>query len=172
MRVWEVSQHADGPVLRGHTSYVYPVALSPDGRWIASGSWDNTVRLWDAMTGESCAILPHPGSVRALAFGPDSSWLVSGCYLDESLWIWKVATAQLEKKFKGPGSIFVQALAVSPDGARIAAADRTEARGSSKPRPASKSTPFGWPQASARKSRWPTVQTDDFWRVPVKSARK
>ena len=123
VRLWEVSQHADGPVLRGHTSYVYPVALSPDGRWIASGSWDNTVRLWDAMTGESCAILPHPGSVRALAFGPDSSWLVSGCHLDRSLWIWKVATAQLEKKFKGPGSNFVQALAVSSDGARIAAAD-------------------------------------------------
>ena len=42
-------------------------------------------RLWDAVTGESCAILPHPGSVRALAFSPDSSWLVSGCDLDESL---------------------------------------------------------------------------------------
>ena len=123
VRLWEVSHHADGPVLRGHTSYVYPVALSPDGRWIASGSWDNTVRLWDAATGESCAILPHPGSVRALAFGPDSSWLVSGCHLDEALHIWNVATAQLEKKFKGPGNNFVQALAVSSDGARIAAAD-------------------------------------------------
>src|SRR5262249_43019039 len=31
------------PVLRDHTSYVYPVAYSPDGRWIASGSWDHTV---------------------------------------------------------------------------------------------------------------------------------
>ena len=97
-------RQAGTSVLRGHTSYIYPVAYSPDGRWIASGSWDNTVRLWDAVTGESCAILPHPGSVRALAFGPDSSWLVSGCHLDESLQIWNVATAQLQKKFKGPGS--------------------------------------------------------------------
>ena len=122
-RLWDVGRQAGTSVLRKHTSYIYPVAYSPDGRWIASGSWDNTVRLWDAVTGESRAVLPHAGSVRALAFGPDSSWLVSGCHLDESLHIWNVATAQLLKKFKGPGSVVVQAIAVSPDGARIAAAD-------------------------------------------------
>jgi eukaryotic-like serine/threonine-protein kinase len=58
-----------------------------------------------------------------LAFGPDSSWLVSGCYADESLRIWNVATAQFEKKFRVPGSFVFQAMAVSPDGARIAVAD-------------------------------------------------
>jgi tricorn protease-like protein len=79
--------------------------------------------LWDALTGESCAVLPHPTIVRALAFSPDGSWLVSGCYLDESLHIWNVATARLEKKLKGPGRVAIQAIAVSPDGARIAAAD-------------------------------------------------
>ncbi len=54
----------------GHTSYVYPVAYSPDGRRIASGGWDNAVRLWDAATGEECATLPHPGIVTALGRRP------------------------------------------------------------------------------------------------------
>jgi WD40 repeat protein len=42
------------------------VAYSPDGRWIASGGWDGTLRLWDAATGEQCAALPHPGIVPGL----------------------------------------------------------------------------------------------------------
>src|SRR5262249_12599308 len=123
VRIWDVGLQAGTSVLRGHTSYIYPVAYSPDGQWIASGSWDKTGRLWDAVTGESCAELPHPEFVLDLAFSPDSSWLVSGCPGDESLRIWNVATARLEHKFKGPGRVAIQAIAVSPDGVHIAAGD-------------------------------------------------
>jgi WD40 repeat protein len=121
VRIWEVGLPAGTSVLRDHTSYIYPVAYSPDGQWIASGSWDNTVCVWDAVTGESCVKLEHPGAVRALAFGPDGSWLVSTCDLDESLHIWNVATGRLENKFKGLDRVPIRAVAVSSDGARIAA---------------------------------------------------
>src|SRR5439155_6100528 len=90
VRLWEAAPDASLPVLRGHTSYVYPAAFSPDGQWIASGSWDGTARLWNAATGEQCAVLPHSGIVRAMAFGPQGRWLVTGTEQDDRLLIWDV----------------------------------------------------------------------------------
>src|SRR5262249_3493493 len=87
VRVWGGDPRATLPVLRGHTRTIYPVAVSPDSRWIASGSWDTKVHLWDAATGELCGTLPHLGIVWTLTFGPDGSWLVSGTN-DDRVRIW------------------------------------------------------------------------------------
>jgi WD40 repeat protein len=78
------------------------------------------VRLWDARTGEPCAILPHPSFVWGLAFGPDGKWLVTGCHLDEKLRIWDVATARVRKEIAFPVRD-IHSLTVSPDGTRVAA---------------------------------------------------
>lgn len=76
-RIWN-SEASPTTELRGHTSYVYPVAISPNGELIASGSWDNTVRVWNANTGETVAVLPnHSGYVCAVAFDPTGRRLLS-----------------------------------------------------------------------------------------------
>jgi WD40 repeat protein/serine/threonine protein kinase len=119
VRLWEVDPRATLPVLRGHKRAIYPVALSPDGRWIASGDADGEVRLWDAVTGELCAALPHPSIVQALAWSPDGTWLVTNNVASGGLLIWDAATARVRKEIIAPDS-GVYFVTVSPDGRRVA----------------------------------------------------
>jgi WD40 repeat protein/serine/threonine protein kinase len=77
---WDAKTYNDRPlhILKGHTRYVFKVAFSPDGRYLASGSWDATVKIWDVNTGQELQTLRgHAGSIYGLAFSPDGRRLAT-----------------------------------------------------------------------------------------------
>jgi hypothetical protein len=69
VRVWDAQNGAKLAVLRGHEFWVKSVCYSPDGRRIVSGSWDGSMRVWDAHSGECLEVIQGSGDVRAIAAG-------------------------------------------------------------------------------------------------------
>lgn len=82
-------------ILRGHTGSVNSVAFNPDGTQIVSASVDNTLRTWDAISGQALHVLRgHRGLVRSAVFSQDGTQIVSASD-DSTLRIWDATEGQL-----------------------------------------------------------------------------
>jgi len=102
-----------------HSGTIDSVAYSPDGKYIASGSSDKTIKIWEAETGRLLRTSTgHADNICSLGYSPDGAYLASGSY-DKTIRIWEVETGNCIKTLTGHVYV-VGSVTYSPDGAYLA----------------------------------------------------
>jgi serine/threonine protein kinase/predicted amidohydrolase len=141
IKIWEVATGKELRTLTGHSDSVWSVVLrtltgysswarsvvySPDGRYLASGNGDKTIKIWEVATGKELRTLAgHSNVVSSVVYSPDGRYLASGSG-DNTIKIWEVATGKKLRTFTGHSN-WVWSVVYSPDGRYLASGsgDRT-----------------------------------------------
>jgi WD40 repeat protein len=90
LRLWDLERDRCLRVLSGHTEPVDGVAISADGRYALSGSWDTAVRVWDLTAGVCLRTLEgHTDGVSSVGFSADDAFAVSAGW-DETVRVWQL----------------------------------------------------------------------------------
>lgn len=119
IRVWRVSDGSLVQTLDGHTADIRAVALSPDGRILASGARDRTLKIWRITDGEILCSQKHEGDVLDVAFSPDGA-LVASAAADRTARLYATGDCRLLHLLEG-ASHWVTDVVFSLDGQSLVA---------------------------------------------------
>jgi WD40 repeat protein len=97
-----------------HDNTVHAVAFSSDSKYIVSGSYDSTARVWEAASGKEVARMTHDDAVFSVAFSPDGKYIVSGSG-DNTARVWEATSGKEVVRMTYDDSA-VFSVAFSPDG--------------------------------------------------------
>jgi len=118
-KMWNLEIGTEIRTLKGHDNYVNSVSFSPDGKTLASGSYDKTIKLWNLETGKEIrTIKGHDNSVMSVSFSPDGKTLASGS-TDNTIKLWNLGTGTEIRTFVGHANS-VMSVSFSPDGKTLA----------------------------------------------------
>ena len=115
----------EGHRLRGHADVVTSLAFDPAGRWLVSGSWDGSLRVWPMKPERGRVLAGHSVGVHAVDVSPGGRLIASGGH-DDQVRLWRRTTGDLVRTFRGHEDHVYRVL-FSPDGRWVASSsdDRT-----------------------------------------------
>jgi WD40 repeat protein len=121
---WDLATNQLIPFETSHTAIIVDLAISRDGRFLATASWDGTAKIWDLSTRQVVnSVVADENIFASVAFSPDSRTLAtgSGDIGKGETKLWDVATGTLQQTFSGQAET-IYALAWSSDGKYLASA--------------------------------------------------
>ena len=117
MQVWDIEARQIKHIFQGHEQDIYSLDFAPNGRLIASGSGDRSVRVWDIETNQNVLTLQIEDGVTTVAISPDNRFVAAGS-LDKSVRVWDINSSYLVQRLEGEvgHKDSVYSVAFSPNG--------------------------------------------------------